>query len=264
MRKYLAALTLLVLPAALLAQGNRGERGGRGFGAGGPGMNPVEMILEHRSELNLTADQVGKLESVAKKLDEQNQPIIAELQKLRGNGRSEELTEQQREQVRAAMEKVRDNREDAQKAVAEILTAQQEEQLHSFMPKPGERGGMAGGRGGRGGPGAFGGAQRNPIESILEHRTELALTSEQVSKLEAIASKLKEQDAPIMESMRQFRQDGTRGGDLTDKQREEMRDAMEKMRDNREDALKSAHDVLTKDQQQKLESLRPERRGGKR
>ena len=103
MRKYLAALTLLVLPAAVLAQGGRGERGGRGFGARGG--NPVEVILQHRSDLDLTADQVSKLEAVASKLDESNKPLIAELQKQRPEGQTrQELTEQQREQMRGVME----------------------------------------------------------------------------------------------------------------------------------------------------------------
>ena len=121
MRKYLAALALLVWPATLLAQGGRGERGGRGFGPRGG--NPVEVILQHRSELNLTADQVSKLEAVASKLEESNKPLVAELQKQRPEGqRPQELTEQQREQLRGVMEKLRDNREDAQKQVAAILT----------------------------------------------------------------------------------------------------------------------------------------------
>ena len=128
MRKSFAALVLLVMPAAVLAQGGRGERGGRGFGPGRFG-NPVELVLQHKTELNLTADQVTKLEDVARKLEEQNKPIIAELEKERGNGKPGELTDKQREEMRDAMEKLRDNREDAQKQVASILTDQQEQQL---------------------------------------------------------------------------------------------------------------------------------------
>src|SRR5262245_30103210 len=147
MRKSFAALVLLVMPAVVLAQGGRGERG-RGFGPGGFG-NPVEIVLDHKTELNLTADQVTKLEDVARKLEEQNKPIIAELEKERGNARPDELTEKQREEMRDAMEKLRDNREDAQKKVAATRTDQQEEQLRACRPARPEG---VGGRGGRGGP----------------------------------------------------------------------------------------------------------------
>src|SRR5262245_9588174 len=129
MRRYLAALALLALPATLLAQGGR-ERGGRGFG---PGANPVEFVLQHRSDLNLSADQVTKLEAVASQLEQNNKPIIAELQKNRPANR-QEMTEQQREAMRSVMEKLRDNREDAQKQMAGILTQDQETKLESLRP----------------------------------------------------------------------------------------------------------------------------------
>ena len=253
MRKFLAALALLVLPAALLAQGGRGERGGRGFG---PGPSPVEVALQHRSELNLTADQVSKLEAVASKLEESNKPLIAELQKNRPEGqRPQELTEQQREQMRAVMEQLRDNREDAQKQVASILTDQQKERVRSFRPERGDR------RGGR--AGFAGAAGRNPVEMMLEHRSHLSLSADQVSKLESIASTLEQQNKPILEKARQGRQEGVRPQDLTEAQRTEMRNALELIRTNTEAAMDKARAVLSKEQQEKLKSLRPERREGR-
>src|SRR5262245_41724469 len=132
MRRYLAALALLVLPAALLAQTGK-ERGGRGFGAGA---NSVEFVLQHRSDLTLSADQVTKLEAVASQLEQNNKPIIAELQKNRPASR-QEMTEQQREEMRSVMEKLRGNREDAQKQVAAILTQDQKTKLQSIRPERG-------------------------------------------------------------------------------------------------------------------------------
>ena len=261
MRKFLAALTLLVLPATLLAQGGRGERGGRGFGPGRMG-NPVEVVLQHRSELNLTAEQVTKLEAVASKLKESNKPLMAELQKRRTEGqRPQDMTEQQREQMRDVMEKVRANREDAQKQVAAILTQQQNEQLRSFRSERAERferGQRPGGRGG------FAGAeQRNPVQSILEHRSELSLSTDQASKLESIARALEQKNQPILQKLQQGRQRGVRPGDLTEAQRTELRNAMETLHENTKASLEQARSVLTKEQLDKLKMLRPEKHSGR-
>jgi Spy/CpxP family protein refolding chaperone len=81
-----------------------------------------------------------------------------------------------------------------------------------------------------------------------------------VSKLEAISQKLEQKEQPIMEKMRAARGNGGRPGELTEQQRNEMRETMDKLRDDHKDALEDARDVLTKEQAQKLESLRPERR----
>jgi DNA anti-recombination protein RmuC len=258
MRKFLAALTLLVLPATLLAQGGRGERGGRGFGPGRMG-NPVQIVLQHGSELNLTADQVTKLEAVASKLEESNKPLVADLQKQRTEGqRPQAMTEQQREQMRGVMEKLRANREDAQKQVAAILTQQQNEQLRSFRPERIKGSERPGGRGGRG---AFGtAAQRNPVQSILEHRSELSLSADQVSKLESISRTLEQKNQPILAKLQQGHQAGVRPQELTEAQRTEMRTAMETLRENTKASVEQARSVLSKEQQQKLKAIRPDRR----
>jgi DNA anti-recombination protein RmuC len=221
------------------------------------------LVLQHRSELNLTADQVTKLEAVASKLEDSNKPLMAELQKQRPEGqRPQDMTAQQREQMRNVMEKVRGNREDAQKQVAAILTQQQNEQLRSLRPERSERlerGQRPGGRGG------FAGAeQRNPVQTILEHRSELSLSTDQVSKLESIARTLEQKNQPILQKLQQGRQQGVRPGELTEAQRSELRNAMETLHENTKASLEQARSVLTKAQQDKLNSIKPAHRAGKR
>jgi hypothetical protein len=135
-------LVLLLLPAVVFAQGRRGGRGMRGDALQ---RNAIQMIIEHKDQLALTSDQLGKLEPISKKLDEQNKPLLAELQKNRP-GDPRNMTEEQRQAVRVPMEKIRDNREAAMKEAREVLTTEQQEKLRQVMeemrPRRGGRGGL--------------------------------------------------------------------------------------------------------------------------
>jgi Spy/CpxP family protein refolding chaperone len=110
--------------------------------------------------------------------------------------------------------------------------------------------------------------QANVIEQVLQHKADLALTAEQVTRLETLSNQLSEKQKPILEEMRKQREGGVRPRDLTDEQRAEARKTMEKLRAHREEALNGVKDVLTDEQEQKVKSLledgRPRRRGGKR
>ena len=77
--------------------GGRGGMGGEGRGRGGPRYggpqaapaapdlsNPVKLIVASKDSLKLTADQVLKVDSVAKALDAQNEPLIAQVKRAFG------------------------------------------------------------------------------------------------------------------------------------------------------------------------------------
>lgn len=108
------ALALLAVPAMAHAQ--------RGPG-GGPGMmaqaNVARLLIEHRADVGLTDEQVGKLETVAKAMQEKNAPILEEMQKAREGGAG-------RETMMPLMQKMRANSDESwEKEVKPLLTAEQ-------------------------------------------------------------------------------------------------------------------------------------------
>lgn len=222
----LALATTVLLSAPVAAQGGAAGQGVRGAGmmAGG---NPASAILEHRAELELTDDQVRQLES-----------------------------------IRARLEEVRSSRRAAGQEIRDLLTADQQAALRPLMRsdraraargqgrahRPSRGQGMGQGMAGRpmvGGPGAM---VRNPAATVLEHRDELELTDVQVRELEAIRSRVEEQNSPRLERLRDAREDaGERMGDL--------RPLMGEVRATNRAAGEEIHQLLTDEQETRLRAL---------
>jgi hypothetical protein len=142
MKRYAVALMLLLVPTVLLAQGES-RRAGRRGGPDGMQRNVIEIIIEKKADLSLSAEQVAQLEPIARKLEEDNQPVLAELQKLRGNTGMRDLTEEQRTQMRAQMDKLRDNRTAALEQANAVLSTDQKEKVRTLLRQQ-----MRAGRGG--------------------------------------------------------------------------------------------------------------------
>src|SRR5262245_12577981 len=124
---------------------------------------------------------------------------------------------------------------------------------------------LAQGNGRKGRHGGKEGMQANVIQVIIDHKAELALSPEQIAKLEPIARKLGEQNKPFIEEMQKIRGD-TNLRELSTEQREQMRTQMGKLRENREAALTQARTILKPEQQTRLRDIvreRMPRRGGK-
>jgi LTXXQ motif family protein len=130
MRKYVSTIILLLLPTVVLAQGEgrRTRRGMEGMQA-----NVIQVIIDHKADLSLTANQIAKLEPIARKLEEQNKPVIAEMQKVRGNTNVRELSQEQRDQMRPQMQKLRDHRQAALTEAKTVLTQEQQTKLRDFV-----------------------------------------------------------------------------------------------------------------------------------
>jgi len=154
---YLAlALALVSVPGALNAQetGAARQHGGHGHGAraGMARGEPFARLLERRQELQLTAEQVTRIEAIRDRLRTQNQPLIEQLQAARrqaglperrqGEARGGERprpTEEQRqamrqlrERTRPVAEQLRTNTRTAMREVHGILTEQQRDQLRQL------------------------------------------------------------------------------------------------------------------------------------
>ena len=90
--RYLVAAALLAAPVSAAAQtappaaaqgehAREGRRGGPGDvrGHGGPGGSPVQGILRQRERLQLTADQVSRLEAIDRDLQARTAPLREQL-----------------------------------------------------------------------------------------------------------------------------------------------------------------------------------------
>ncbi len=131
--------------------------------------DPIATMLAHKSDLDLKADQVSKLEAIQKKLDGAAAPLRKQLEAFRANRPSQSqpgaflnMTEAQRQQFIADRQKMRDaavelrglNRAAGAQAHA-VLTTDQQTQLRQIMMRRGGRAGMRGGPGMRQGRGAW-------------------------------------------------------------------------------------------------------------
>jgi hypothetical protein len=179
-RSFALALAVLAAPAPLLAQDRDAPRPEHrpGLEQRGPGRrNPVERLLRRREQLNLSADQVRRLEAIQQRVESQNRPLIERLQALHGNGprqrvRRGELTEQQRAELRAQAERIREqarptreqlrqNLDAARREVEAVLTDAQKQQIRQWAQE----------RGNRRGPGRHGdGPRRRGEHERREHR----------------------------------------------------------------------------------------------
>ena len=145
-------LALALVPAAVSAQGMR--RGGRmgGPGAGAAPMNPAQALIDHRTDLGLSDDQVVTLEGFAKQWTGSHEAMRSTMDSLHQSGGMREMTDQQREQMRALREAMMANSRAIHDGIRSTLTAEQLEQAAKLLPPPGRgRGGeRMRGRAGRG------------------------------------------------------------------------------------------------------------------
>lgn len=106
----IAAIGAITMPAAVAAQtapAPHHERGAMAMRGG----SFVEHIIEKRAELDLADAQVTQLRAIAARLEEQNQPLIAQLQSAREKMRAERtpITEEQRTQMRERRQAMADS-----------------------------------------------------------------------------------------------------------------------------------------------------------
>lgn len=128
---------------------------------------------------------------------------------------------------------------------------------------PGGRGGM--GRGmAAGGPAAM---ARNPVEVLLDHGADLALTDEQATRLEAIRDHVAQENGPRWEQLRSAFGDKA-PADMTVEERQELRERMRaldpvrsEIRETNRKAMDDARAVLTPEQAEKLPGLMHRGRG---
>ena len=132
-------------PGREQADSNRRMRGAAGHRAMAPGramMGPAERLLAQRTELNLSADQITRLEQIRDAYSAREKPYVDEMHKLRAERqeaqpRQDRSARRQRPELtpaaRAAMDSLRASREAARKEAFEVLTEAQREQVQEMM-----------------------------------------------------------------------------------------------------------------------------------
>jgi hypothetical protein len=152
MRCYLVpviAISMAAAPVALEAQTPRAERGSAiAAGSADRGaINPAAHVLQHREALGLTLDQVSQLQQIQAQLEEQNRPLLEQLRAAapavrqaavgQMRQRMEEMTPEQREQMRARMQEQRGQvmagQREQMRTRMEEMTPEQRQQMRARM-----------------------------------------------------------------------------------------------------------------------------------
>ncbi len=104
---FVTALALLLVPAAALGQQKAAPPGA------GTYVGPIQRVLDRRTELTLTSEQVQKLEAIRNASAEQERTLVAKLTEARGGIapgvplRTHGATPEERQKVRAQMDAAR-------------------------------------------------------------------------------------------------------------------------------------------------------------
>ena len=137
-------MAMLALPAGLEAQqprtrGDSPHRQGEVTRRG-----PVELLLRNRAELNLSADQVTRLEAIERDMEARNRPLIARLVEIRrgiqgvptpprGTPEHAEVMRQRMQQARPLLDQIRKNNHDAMRMVGDVLTSEQKARVKQII-----------------------------------------------------------------------------------------------------------------------------------
>ena len=142
--------------------------GGMGGGPGGGGAveDPAQFLLAHTGELKLTDAQVTRLAGIARRSAERRQSLRTQMdsmrsQRVRGERPDSAARAQMRqrfEQMRPAMQRLRDQSQADRRDAIAVLTPDQQAQAWERIARSGRGGaGFRGARGrGMGGPGRIG------------------------------------------------------------------------------------------------------------
>lgn len=154
-RTALVALVLVAGAPPLAAQG-----GPRTVAPRATPQGPFELLLAHRTELGLTDDQVQRVLQIRDVVEERNAPLIARLVAMRRElgprVAPRAMSPHERAELRLRLQaarplvaQIRSNNRAAMRAVGDVLTAGQKEELRGLVqqrrgrglaPRPGPRG----------------------------------------------------------------------------------------------------------------------------
>jgi periplasmic protein CpxP/Spy len=239
MRRYIVpvlALSLAAMPAAAAAQTPRAQHGMHAGAAAGGGamLNPAARVLLHRDALGLSLDQVRQLQQIQARTEQQNQPLLDQLQAAApgmGRGMAQQarqlpqMTPEQREAMRTQMQERRGQMTPEQRAG---MQAQMQERRAGMQAQMQERRGQ------------MTPEQREAMQAQMQERR----AGMQAQMQERRARMTPEQRAGMQAQM-QERRAGF----------EALRPVREQLQANHQQAREEVQAVLTSQQQEQLRQL---------
>lgn len=110
---------------------------------------PAALILQRKDELNLTPEQVAQIEKIGEELQEKNRPLQQKMRELRGNRPPNQLSDDERAELRQKMapinEEMRKNTQAAREQILEVLNAEQQQKAKEIWQAAQQRGRRQGG-----------------------------------------------------------------------------------------------------------------------
>lgn len=145
--RFLVLALLLVGGATPLTAQHRDSHPSQKQGAFRPGpQRPVERLLQHREALQLTTEQVAKLQEIDRRTEERNRPYVQLLvekhREVKATFEAQpDLTREQRhaivkrsmEELRPHVEKIRESDHQAMREVREVLSSEQRSLLRNLI-----------------------------------------------------------------------------------------------------------------------------------
>lgn len=137
---WLALALISLTGTSIVGQDNRGAR------ANDPG--PIQMLIELKEELQLTPEQLTRLEAIDEKMDQENEKCVVRLSEIRERIRSlprDRSPEQQAlfqsylAEARPLMDVIQKNNRKAMEQVGQVLLPEQKELIERFLREEGAR-----------------------------------------------------------------------------------------------------------------------------
>ncbi len=129
----------LLVPVALSAQQQPGQapRGRMMM------RNAAAIAIEHKADLGLSDEIVGKLQAIDKQVQDKNAPLVQKMRDAMQGGGFQNMTDEQRQQMQTVRQQLRDNNQAARADVEKLLTPEQVQKLGDLiqqeMPQRGPR-----------------------------------------------------------------------------------------------------------------------------
>jgi Spy/CpxP family protein refolding chaperone len=106
------------------------------------------------------------------------------------------------------------------------------------------------------------GMQHDPMQMLLDHRADLGLSDDQVTRLRAINADVMRQMEPLHQQMQQMHAAmGQQGGGDAQAAHQQMHPLMEQLHKIHDEAMQRVSQVLTPEQMQKVHQLMPHHEG---
>lgn len=139
---WLALALMLLTGTSTVGQENRGAR------PNDPG--PIQVLIELKEELQLSAEQLTQLEAIDEKMDRENEKCVVRLSEIRARIRSlgpprarsaeqQALFQSYLAEARPLMDLIQKNNRNAMEQVGQVLLPEQKELIERFLRAEGAR-----------------------------------------------------------------------------------------------------------------------------